>query len=88
MLFVIRFKERDMIAAASSQIGNIVNVRNAMLSCDSMPTGWARVNSFFSSMPEVEEFHVEQIGRAGEIDRKSTHLNSSHVSESRMPSSA
>ena len=32
---------------------------------------------------------VEAVGRdAKEIDRKSTRLNSSHVSESRMPSSA
>mgnify|MGYP003343709044 CR=1 FL=1 len=33
-------------------------------------------------------FEVEQIIYQGQEDRKSTRLNSSHVSESRMPSSA
>lgn len=70
MLFVIRFKERDMVSATSSQIGNLINLKDAIMACDSLPIGWTRVNSFFSSMPEVDEFHVEQIGRGGEIGAK------------------
>ena len=38
-------------------------------------------------MEQIKEFQ-EKIGYQFQQDRKSTRLNSSHVSESRMPSSA
>ena len=38
-------------------------------------------------MDKIEEIRAK-IGECDDIDRKSTRLNSSHMSESRMPSSA
>ena len=50
-----------------------------------------RVEGLFK--PEVEDKLIKgawalKVNRGPDIDRKSTRLNSSHVSESRMPSSA
>ena len=44
-------------------------------------------NSFFSTIVEVKPYKLVSTA-FGSIDRKSTRLNSSHSSVSRMPSSA
>ena len=41
-----------------------------------------------SSTHNDDERRLAELGYKQELDRKSTRLNSSHVSESRMPSSA
>ena len=41
-----------------------------------------------TTSPENKVFTAEQLEQIVQRDRKSTRLNSSHVSESRMPSSA
>ena len=51
------------------------------------------VNHLVLNVRDIEESHkfwTEIVGfkQVGQLDRKSTRLNSSHVSESRMPSSA
>ena len=38
--------------------------------------------------PDLESEFRRYLGRQARLDRKSTRLNSSHMSESRMPSSA
>ena len=47
-----------------------------------------RIFSFFAVMLLVLTLHAEPAYRDWETDRKSTRLNSSHITRSRMPSSA
>ena len=55
---------------------------------ESLPQyAYSTVTARFSSL--LRKDHIEIVGtKPGKSDRKSTRLNSSHVSESRMPSSA
>ena len=45
------------------------------------------VDVFYGDKHAIKKVNID-IGRKQVLDRKSTRLNSSHVSESRMPSSA
>ena len=61
-----------------------------------MPLLYYARQSQLKTKDGVKQWHLtlKKVGRAvslqqlGEIDRKSTRLNSSHIEESRMPSSA
>ena len=56
---------------------------------ESKPTDWCKdiadMHLKFGVNPAVRQMDAEKLKA---LDRKSTRLNSSHVSESRMPSSA
>ena len=49
--------------------------------------GWSVTGGELYRTPEQQEIYLKT-GRSKTIDRKSTRMNSSHMSESRMPSSA
>ena len=69
-----------------------ISVRNVCIDYKSLKTGSIKQNFFKLKKVEQEVFHaVRNVSfevPEGQIDRKSTRLNSSHTTVSRMPSSA
>ena len=46
------------------------------------------VDPFNDAFSKIDKLGTDYVEESGKVDRKSTRLNSSHMSESRMPSSA
>ena len=57
-------------------------------SCDETSAAVIQNDTVLSNIISSQTIHEQYGGVIPELDRKSTRLNSSHVSESRMPSSA
>ena len=89
---LVRFVHGDRIAHGVAD-GDAVRVLRGTFFQDPVPTGEEVPLDDVRLLAPVLPSKVVAVGKnyaahAAELDRKSTRLNSSHMSESRMPSSA
>ena len=87
-LKVSRLIKRRTVANEACDAGRVlVNDRPAKASAQ-VKAGDVLEIQFGSKSVRVEVLNVQETVKKEEADRKSTRLNSSHIEESRMPSSA